>query len=106
MSDPKPTLEELRLEHFAPLVRQTCQIVFDGDERLPLVVEEAAEVKTAQRPAEGQRKTFSVTFRGPVEPRLGQQIYAIEHPDLGRHDIFLVPVNETPEGRFYEAVFT
>jgi len=107
MPDPTPALDALTVDHFKPLLQKTCQLhVEAGSEGLALVVEEAAEIPTAQRVEAGKRRSFSVTFRGPREPALEQGIYAVEHPDLGRQELFLVPVNETDAGRFYEAVFT
>jgi hypothetical protein len=29
----------------------------------------------------------------------------VEHPEIGRFDLFLVPVDEDAEGRHYEAIF-
>ena len=35
---------------------------------------------------------FSLLFKGPRELVLEQQIYRLEHPDLGSLELFLVPV--------------
>jgi hypothetical protein len=48
---------------------------------------------------------FSIYFDGPPDHYLAQQLYHLEHADVGGLDIFLVPV-EGNEKRFrYEAVF-
>lgn len=50
-------------------------------------------------------ETFSVTFRGPREHYLQQQIYVLEHDGAGSFEIFLVPVSADERGFYYEAVF-
>jgi hypothetical protein len=52
------------------------------------------------------RRQFSLMFRGGPSPPLPQRIYRVEHAELGRLDIFLVPVGPDAEGQRYEAVFT
>jgi hypothetical protein len=47
---------------------------------------------------------FSLFFDGVGPERLDQQIFALEHPELGRFDLFLVPVGKTEGGFAYEAV--
>lgn len=107
MADPNPSLGELALAHFTAALQQTCKLHLGDDaDEVELVVAEAAEIPTAQKVEEGKRRAFSVTFRGPREPVLEQRIYSLEHPDLGRQELFLVPVHEDDEGRYYEAVFT
>ena len=50
---------------------------------------------------------FSLLFVTKDATRLPQAIYPISHPELGRVDIFLVPIGPVPEGGSgYEAVFT
>jgi uncharacterized protein DUF6916 len=49
---------------------------------------------------------FSLYFRGPFSPRLGQQIHSLEHDSIGRVEIFLTPVEADQEkGTVYESVF-
>lgn len=49
---------------------------------------------------------FSLYFRGPFMPRLGQQIHSLEHAGLGAIEIFLTPVEADQEkGTVYESVF-
>ena len=58
--------------------------------------------------AEGKRvrRPFSLIYRGPLTPILPQQIYPVEHPELGTLELFLVPVGPEGGGMQYEAVFT
>ena len=47
---------------------------------------------------------FSLYFTGP-ERYLPQQVYPIEHEQMGTFDLFLVPVGKHDNGFRYEAVF-
>jgi hypothetical protein len=53
-----------------------------------------------------ERQPFSLVFLGPREPVLPQQIYPLSHDDLGRIDLFLVPIAQDEDGTRYEAIFT
>ncbi len=57
-------------------------------------------------PQASGRQAFTLTFRGPDAPVLPQQIHVVEHPVLGRMEIFLVPVGPDGAGMQYEAVFS
>ena len=48
---------------------------------------------------------FSIVFEGPADAPLGQQTYQLEHGDMGSLELFLVPVGEQDDKRFYEAFF-
>ena len=48
---------------------------------------------------------FSLTFLGPVSPRLAQQIHRLEHEKLGAFEIFLTAIAADPQGIQYESVF-
>ncbi len=51
------------------------------------------------------RAPFSIAFKGPAQILLPQRIYAVEHAQLGRHSLFLVPLGPEQGGMIYEAVF-
>ena len=101
-----PDTRDLRLEHFTTCVEDDFQLDAGDAGRIAVQLVEAAEMPTAKRLEEGRRKEFSILFKGPAEPALEQGIYALEHGDVGSHALFLVPVNQDDEGRYYEAVFT
>jgi uncharacterized protein DUF6916 len=74
------------------------------------VPSELVQVKAGAAPPKG-RAQFSLLFRAPRAALRPQGTYRVEHPELGAHDLFLVPVGLTPEGGdgggvLYEAVFT
>jgi hypothetical protein len=47
---------------------------------------------------------FSLFFDAHGRDRLPQQIFAVEHPELGQFDLFLVPIAQIEDGFAYEAV--
>jgi hypothetical protein len=52
------------------------------------------------------REPFSLEFDGPVEHLLPQRIWPLDHDELGRLDVFLVPLGPEGDALRYEAVFT
>jgi hypothetical protein len=73
--------------------------------RQPDFVLVLAEVSRYQaQPNAPRAEPFSLVFTG--EPGLEQGTYQLEHHDLGRLDVFLVPIGSGPDGRMrYEAAF-
>jgi hypothetical protein len=56
------------------------------------------------QPARYER--FSLVFAGPLEPLLEQRIYPLEHPVLGRFEMFIVPILSRDQTHIhYQAVF-
>ena len=53
-----------------------------------------------------ERQPFSILFRGPAEPFLAQGTVPLEHPELGRFALFLVPIGPDEAGMRYEAILT
>lgn len=49
---------------------------------------------------------FSLWFVGESGPFLPQSIYPIVHPQLGKMEIFLVPLGPRDGGNLYELIFT
>ncbi len=52
-----------------------------------------------------KREPFSLMFHFPANSGLPQGSYALEHPDLGRMELFLVPVGIDSQGVRMQAVF-
>ncbi|MEZ5465275.1 MAG: hypothetical protein R3F22_08660 [Lysobacteraceae bacterium] len=48
---------------------------------------------------------FSATLTAPDGTQLAQGVYALEHPTLGRLDLFLVPIGPKDGQPAYEIVF-
>lgn len=75
------------------------------DKTSPNVIEvELVEVKAGR--SSDRHEQFSILFHGPVEPQLSQQVYAVEHAELGTFELFLVPVGADDKSVSYEAVFS
>ncbi len=51
------------------------------------------------------QENFFLIFEGPLEPMLNQQIYEMEHEQLGSLSLFMVPVARNTSGMQYEVVF-
>jgi Domain of unknown function (DUF6916) len=58
-----------------------------------------------ERTAAKDYDAFSLMFDGPAQPRLPQATYELEHPALGAHAVFIVPVADLAPGIRYEAAF-
>lgn len=92
---------------FQPLLGQKFSLELEDGTRVELKLDEVnpgSERIREQYPPE-ERAPFSLVFRGGPEEPLPQQIYPLQHAELGRVDIFLVPIGPGKEGMGYEAVF-
>jgi hypothetical protein len=94
---------ELMLDDFRPRLNETFRLEA-GASHLDVELTEA-EAAGEPRPGLPREQAFSLVFTGPPEPVLPQALYRLEHPEMGRLDIFLVPIGAGPEGVQYEAVF-
>ncbi len=93
---------------FSPYLNETFRVRLGSAEVIELDLAEisAARPAVAQAAAtHGRRAPFSLFFRGPMQPTMPQRIYTLEHPELGRFDLFLVPIGPDGTGMRYEAVF-
>lgn len=77
-------------------------MVHAGPEAVPLRVRSARPL-----PQHALRETppFAVILEGPLDLPLRQGTFAVDHPERGRMELFLVPVARTASGMEYEAVF-
>jgi hypothetical protein len=96
-------VEELTLQSFAPHVG-TIFTLHAGEVAVPLELVAADAMPTD--PADRGRLPFSLEFLGPADPAYQQATVALTHPELGRHDIFIVPIGRDAQGTRYQAVFT
>lgn len=79
----------------------TTFIVKQDNGDLSLELSEVSARKLA-----GQRnEQFSIIFRGPSDPALGQGMRRMEHTRFGEFDLFIVPIRQDGDGLYYEAVF-
>ena len=97
----RQVLEDMDKEVFAKYLHTRFRIC---DKLSPTVIE-AELVQVDEGGSSNEVEHFSLLFTGPAEPRLGQQTYGIEHPEMGSFDLFLVPVGADENRTSYEAVF-
>ena len=93
-------MADLTKAHFEPHVGETFTIQLDDGARL------SAKLVSAEGKTQGGIESFSLLFEAPRRPELPQGIRPVSHPDVGTHDIFLVPVGADDASVSYEAVFT
>jgi hypothetical protein len=99
-------LSTATVDLFAPHVGEAFAVRPAGQPelRLELTLTDASTLPEASA-GEG-RAPFALTFTGPAETMLTQQIVPLEHAQLGRLEIFLVPLALDAGGARYEAVFS
>lgn len=95
-------LAALTHAHFEACRQQPFMLERDGGDALPLRL---VEIHSHGSPPPHGRQPFSLVFRGPRQPVLPQQIYALTNETLGRLEIFLVPIGPDETGLRYEAIF-
>jgi hypothetical protein len=66
---------------------------------------EAELTRVSEHMVSPQQERFSIFFRAPNEPFLGQGLRSLEHEQMGPFDLFLVPLGRDEQGTDYEAVF-
>ena len=94
---------DLRFEHFTGHVNKDFSAATEqGDTSFTLV---SAESLGEATPANLTRPPFVLTFHNRSETLFPQSVYAMQHPELGAVDIFLVPVERREPGFVYQAVF-
>ena len=101
-------LDKLTVDDFKSRIGETFRATPQEGEPLELQLSRAdpspyVEEEQAERPAE--RAPFSLEFHSPLPQHVPQQIFAIEHDEMGKFDLFLVPLGPDAEGHRYEAVF-
>lgn len=97
---------DLQLADFAPHQGTVFELSGEGvPTPLPLTLVEARTLVAGDGIA-NRRQPFGLVFRGPLQPLLPQRIYTLAHPEVGTHEIFLVPIARKTDGLEYEAIFT
>lgn len=93
-------LERLNSKIFSEHLQTNFKVSLPDGDALALKLVEVAEKDTSPK-----IELFFLYFRGPTAPRLPQQIYRLEHEQLGSLDIFLTTIGADEQGTDYEAVF-
>jgi len=66
---------------------------------------EAELTNVSEHLVSARQARFSITFRTSNEISLGQGMHRFEHDQMGTFDLFIVPVERSDEGTYYEAIF-
>src|SRR5580658_8422780 len=91
------------IQTFAAAANQSFDVAM-GEASMPFTLVEVKPLPIQPYPGM-MREPFSLTFRSESQVVLPQRIYAMKHANLGRLDIFLVPVGRDKAGVLYQAVF-
>ena len=95
-------MAELTKAAFANHAGDTFSIHFD-DVVVPLIL---ASVDDRGHLDTEEVENFSLIFHGPAELALEQAAFPLEHETMGTNHVFLVPIREQDNRRYYEAVFS
>ncbi|MFC3773560.1 GNAT family N-acetyltransferase [Paenibacillus sp. GCM10012303] len=71
-------------------------------------VDPALELKLLEVEDRGRSsgyESFTLLFKGPLQPFIQQQTLVLHHPDLEASAVFVVPHGRDPDGYRYEAAF-
>ena len=93
-------LETLTAETLLEQLNTTFRIRLADSNQINVELIEVTPVRL--RP---KQEEFAILFRGPLDARLEQGMYLVEHDTIGSFDLFLVPVGMSDQGMEYEAVF-
>ncbi len=97
-------LDRLTAADFAAYLHDTFTVSLSDGQPYPLELAAVEERGESFQP--GGRKPFSLLFRNPrTDAYLPQQIYRLEHAQMGMLEIFIVPLAPDAAGTRYEAVF-
>jgi len=101
---PVPLPPDLTVEKFKPHVGETFQFLLGEGQSEPLELLSATETPRSARP--GHRMPFSLIFRASSRQfYVPQGIFPLEHSQVGRLDLFMVPVGPDDAGMLFQAVF-
>ena len=95
-------LDQLRLESFSGRVGEKFRVRLDSGDEVDFELIEASGVGGD----ENKRPPFSLVFRVPEGAVPLQQVFRLEHDEMGALDLFLVPLAPHEGGARCEAVFT
>ncbi len=99
-------LSDLTLARFAPLVGSAFSVALSAPWDLRLELAEVAALSPQTSFTGAFRAPFRLIFHGPTQPVHPQATLPLDHPQLGRLEIFLVPIGPDAIGMRYEAIFT
>ncbi len=97
-------LSTISIDDFEPCLGQTFRVSLENADGIDLELIQVKPLGAADTKAQA-RQSFSLLFRGPLQPMLEQQILRIENPTLGELALFLVPIGPDDDGMLYDSTF-
>ena len=98
----------LRMETFTSQLNTKFQIHHEATKVTEVKLIEVTDLRAEhfkRGAGEADKECFSIVFLGPRRTPLQQNTYAMDHHELGRFDVLLVPIGKSNQGLYYEAVF-
>lgn len=99
-TDKSTMTEELTYEQFAQNRNGKFKVHISPESVVELDVDELSEFKKS-----ALQERFWLVFRGPIKLPLGQGTYLFENDGMGQFYLFMTPIRENAESRFYEVIF-
>lgn len=97
-------LETLQRSDFTGHLHQHFSVILAEGDTLDLQLVDVTALGAA--PADSRRQPFSLVFRHErTDAYLPQGIHTLQHAEMGRLTLFLVPLGPAPDGMRYEAIF-
>lgn len=93
-------MSRYKREDLSEHLNTTFQIHFT-----PEIVRDAELISVSEIMAMGSYESYTITFLVPEECPIAQQIYQIDHPQMGKMELFLVPSGKDAKGTTYVSVF-
>jgi hypothetical protein len=93
-------LRKVKMSDFEARKGET--FVLRAEQEVVLTLKQVRPLGESGRPG----GAFSLWFFSAPGPFLPQSIYPLEHPKLGRLEIFLVPLGPRDGENLYESIFT
>lgn len=94
------SLDSLHYEDYAPHVNSKFTAHCADGSSLELELTDVLENSPSPR-----QEQFVLTFRAPLTTPPHQQLFSVQHEQLGSGIIFLVPIGKDANGIIFEAVF-
>ena len=95
--------EQFTRARFQAALKTQFRVRFDAEAAILLSLVEVTEGGAGTGDSRGEN--FSLIFNGPGDRFLPQRTYSFDHADLGKFDLFIVPVGRERDGFLYQAVF-
>jgi hypothetical protein len=103
------TPDQLKLETFSPWLKSKFRVTLDSANFLEVELAEAKALTYPGQPQSGAKgpmqDSFSLVFHGPDHRFLPQRMYSFEHEQIGRFELFIVPIGQKPGIIQYQAIF-